>query len=201
MNILIINTAFDYADYIVLTNEMRYVYKTDSNAKHSETSLKFIDNALNKCNISIKDLDVIAVNLGPGSFTGIRIGVALAKGFVSAIPRIKMIGFNSFEPLIERINGRGNIYIETGKSDYYYAHVDAGEINDMGCRIDVDEDEYFTILSGEPKSSYKEDELINLVQNKINQNQYCEANELEPLYIKLSQAEQDLLNNKIKRSC
>lgn len=191
MNILIINTAFDYADYIVLANDSHFAYKTDSNAKHSETSLLFVDNALTKSGITIRDIDVIAVNLGPGSFTGIRIGVALVKGFASALSNIKLIGFNSFEPLIERVKGNGNIYIETGKGDYYFANARQGKINEIECKLDIDEEEKFVILNN--NSTYKEEELINIVLDKINRNEFCNINQLEPLYLKLSQAEQDLL--------
>lgn len=49
---------------------------------HSETLVPMIDEILNKNNYSINDIDAFAVNNGPGSFTGIRIGVAVVKGLV-----------------------------------------------------------------------------------------------------------------------
>lgn len=47
---------------------------------HSETLLPMIDELLNRNNCEICDINLIAVNNGPGSFTGVRIGVAVAKG-------------------------------------------------------------------------------------------------------------------------
>lgn len=47
---------------------------------HSVTLLPLVKNALELGELNINDIDAIAVNSGPGSFTGVRIGVALAKG-------------------------------------------------------------------------------------------------------------------------
>lgn len=47
---------------------------------HSQTLLPLVDKILKKNNLSIADIDAFAVNNGPGSFTGVRIGVALVKG-------------------------------------------------------------------------------------------------------------------------
>ncbi|MGM9639819.1 MAG: tRNA (adenosine(37)-N6)-threonylcarbamoyltransferase complex dimerization subunit type 1 TsaB [Faecousia sp.] len=48
---------------------------------HSQTILSMAQNLLTTCGLTPKDVDVVAVAGGPGSFTGIRIGVAAAKGF------------------------------------------------------------------------------------------------------------------------
>ena len=48
---------------------------------HSQTILSMAQNLLTTCGMTPKDVDVVAVAGGPGSFTGIRIGVAAAKGF------------------------------------------------------------------------------------------------------------------------
>jgi len=52
--------------------------------KHSQTLLTLIDNLLNTCGLDISDVARIAVTQGPGSFTGLRIGVATAKGLAMA---------------------------------------------------------------------------------------------------------------------
>ncbi len=48
---------------------------------HSQTVLPMAENLLRSCNLTPQDLDAVAVAAGPGSFTGVRIGVAAAKGF------------------------------------------------------------------------------------------------------------------------
>lgn len=47
---------------------------------HSQTLLTLIDSCLKNCNLEITDIDYLAVSVGPGSFTGIRIGVSAVKG-------------------------------------------------------------------------------------------------------------------------
>ncbi|MBE6811653.1 MAG: tRNA (adenosine(37)-N6)-threonylcarbamoyltransferase complex dimerization subunit type 1 TsaB [Ruminococcaceae bacterium] len=51
---------------------------------HSQTLLPLARNALSAANLKVSDVDIFAVSYGPGSFTGIRIGVAAAKGMAFA---------------------------------------------------------------------------------------------------------------------
>lgn len=51
---------------------------------HSKTLLPMAEHVLSNCNMSVQDLDGFAVAVGPGSFTGIRIGVATIKGLAMA---------------------------------------------------------------------------------------------------------------------
>lgn len=51
---------------------------------HSKTLMPMIDNALSQADLKIDNIDAICVNSGPGSFTGIRIGVAAVKGLALA---------------------------------------------------------------------------------------------------------------------
>ena len=51
---------------------------------HSQKLMSIIDNILKKNDIKISDFDLIACGIGPGSFTGIRIGIATCKAFVDS---------------------------------------------------------------------------------------------------------------------
>ena len=51
---------------------------------HSVTLMPMAEGVLRECGVSLKEVDVIAVAAGPGSFTGLRIGVAAAKGLAWA---------------------------------------------------------------------------------------------------------------------
>lgn len=51
---------------------------------HSRTLMPMVDNALSQADMSLNDIDALCVNVGPGSFTGIRIGVAAVKGLAAA---------------------------------------------------------------------------------------------------------------------
>ena len=67
-----------------------------------------IENLLSSCNLSVSDLNYIAVSLGPGSFTGLRIGIAAAKTLsytlnipIIGIPTLKAIARNVVSPLYD----------------------------------------------------------------------------------------------------
>lgn len=55
---------------------------------HSETLMPMVENLLKMTNLTIREIDLLAVSYGPGSFTGVRIGVSTIKGlaFASDIP-------------------------------------------------------------------------------------------------------------------
>ena len=55
-------------------------YFQNTGLTHSRTLLKMVEDMLNNLEMTVRDLDAVAVAVGPGSFTGIRIGVAAAKG-------------------------------------------------------------------------------------------------------------------------
>ncbi len=60
----------------------------DDGLTHSQTLLPLIDRTLKEAGLTVGDLDVFAVTNGPGSFTGLRIGCALAKGLALGRPCI-----------------------------------------------------------------------------------------------------------------
>jgi len=66
--------------------------------QHAEELLPLIDKVLDDCKKTISDVDVVSVNTGPGSFTGLRIGLATAKGIchTSGIPLVGIEGWRIF---------------------------------------------------------------------------------------------------------
>ena len=68
-----------------------------SNYSHAEQLHVFIEEALQEASLSIKDIDAIAVSNGPGSYTGLRIGVSAAKGlcFSLDVPLISIATLES----------------------------------------------------------------------------------------------------------
>lgn len=71
---------------------------------HSQTLLPIIKNMMNLADKSLADIDYIAVTVGPGSFTGIRIGLATAKGIAHGSD-IPLIGISSLEALCYNVSG------------------------------------------------------------------------------------------------
>lgn len=65
---------------------------------HAERLMAFIDEALSGAGKPLEDIDRIAVTIGPGSFTGIRVGVAAARGLALALGR-PAVGISTLEVL------------------------------------------------------------------------------------------------------
>jgi len=80
--------------------------KDSSSYSHSQKLHSFISELMEKNNISFKDLDAIAVGIGPGSYTGLRIGLSAAKGICFALD-IPLISVSSLENLIAKIDFNG----------------------------------------------------------------------------------------------
>ncbi len=64
------------------------IFKTNSKKEKSQKLLPFIDEVLKKKKLTLKDLTEIKVDTGPGSFTGLKVGVSVAQalGFCLGIP-------------------------------------------------------------------------------------------------------------------
>ncbi|HNX29829.1 MAG TPA: tRNA (adenosine(37)-N6)-threonylcarbamoyltransferase complex dimerization subunit type 1 TsaB [Syntrophomonadaceae bacterium] len=71
-------------------------YSNNFKQVHSENFMPLIDKCLQDYGCSLKDLDAIAVTVGPGSFTGIRIGMAAVKG-LSLGSGVPIIGISTLE--------------------------------------------------------------------------------------------------------
>ena len=98
MNTLIINTANDEL-YIALKIENKVFSKSiSSTLKHNELMLTKIDEILKEANVKIQDIDELGVVVGPGSFTGVRVGIATIKAFRDAL-NIKARGINNLKLL------------------------------------------------------------------------------------------------------
>ena len=86
MNILAVDTAGKSAAVAVLSDDtLLYETQCNNGLTHSETLLPMIDTALRACGLTVADLDLLGATNGPGSFTGLRIGLSVIKGL--ALPR------------------------------------------------------------------------------------------------------------------
>ena len=73
-------------------------FYTNTGLTHSQTLMPMIESLLKYSNTSLDDIDLIAVNKGPGSFTGVRIGVAAAKGLAD-VREIPVYGASTLESM------------------------------------------------------------------------------------------------------
>ena len=111
MNILALETssqhcsvALQYGSAHSIENTMNVVSRVDATAlSHSRSLLSLIDDVLKEANLSLAELDAITVARGPGSFTGLRIGIAVAQGLafgnqlpVLPISSLAAVAYNAF---------------------------------------------------------------------------------------------------------
>ncbi len=105
MLILAIDSATPVAGVALLTEE-KLLKEEFSNYKktHSETLMVMIDRVLKECECSLDEITAIALSVGPGSFTGLRIGMATVKGLCMA-KNIPLVAIPTLDAMAHNIVG------------------------------------------------------------------------------------------------
>ena len=98
MKILAIDTTTKKAGVALKDDNNIFFKQIDNEITHSEKLLPLLDEVLNENNTSLKDIDLFAITLGPGSFTGVRIGIASIKA-IAKVTNKKIFGTTSLELL------------------------------------------------------------------------------------------------------
>ncbi len=114
---------------------------------HSERILPIIDYILNFANLSLSEIDLFVCGIGPGSFTGIRIGLAIAKGFSFSLKK-PLVGISSLDALAyEFYNEKEYISIIEGRNKEYFYAIYKWDKNDL---VKIS-DYHVTSIKGLPK--------------------------------------------------
>lgn len=166
MKILGIDTSTSVAA-VALMDENKLIGEMTLNDKktHSQKLMVLIDNLLTLSETKLSDLDAIAVAVGPGSFTGLRIGITTAKALAHPL-NIKVIEVSSLEALANNMmtsylvcpmmDARRNTVFTGLYSDEVLIADDQLEITDILSRISTFEQE--TIFLGD--GAVKHQDLI-----------------------------------------
>ena len=130
MKILAIETCFSSSS-LCLFCDGNFFEKIDHHKNNQATSLPiFTQDLIIKNNIKIKELDAVIVNHGPGSFTGIRIGIAFALGLVTPF-KIPLYGVSSLENFVLD-DFKTTIAIKAIGENYYVQQFEGGyEVDDV----------------------------------------------------------------------
>lgn len=121
MNILSITTSSPICGVAILKDgKLEKEINLNNGLTHSETLMPTIKQILNQTNMNLTDIDLVACDIGPGSFTGIRIGISTVKAFRDSL-NVKTIGINSLEGLCYNIKKDGVIcsLIDAKKENVY----------------------------------------------------------------------------------
>lgn len=185
-NILAVDTTTTALN-VVLIKDGNVFCKSEEFGKsgHSANLLPCIDDVLKSNGVDINDIDMVACVVGPGSFTGIRIGVSAltAIAFANAAKRIavtsfELIAYNRTKVLAGVDAGHGNVYLADCENGNVLSakFVEAQEAKDLQNVV------------YEPMTS-RCDALANVVKNKAECGEYVSV--IEPYYMRKSQAERE----------
>lgn len=125
MNILAMDTSTIVSSVAIASEEKLLAELTiETKMTHSETLVPHIAQALDMAGLERSDLDAVAVTIGPGSFTGLRIGLATAKGIsyslglpIVGVPTLEALAYKCPVPGVHIIP-----LIDAQKGNAYAAH-------------------------------------------------------------------------------
>ena len=108
--ILCIETATTNCSVALSVNGSVIAFREDSSKgySHAEKLHVFIAEVLQEAAIEKSEIQAIAVSKGPGSYTGLRIGVSAAKGLCYALD-IPLISVETLRVLVQQVSGKGTI--------------------------------------------------------------------------------------------
>lgn len=184
----------------------------DSNKfSHAEKLHLFIEKALNIANVNKKDLEAVAVSKGPGSYTGLRIGVSAAKGLAYSldIPLISVSTLHSLalkakknDFIVPMIDARRmEVYTQTFNSEFMAQNIIEAKVLDQNSFSDLTDNGAKVSFIGNGvekfKAIYKSSnqsefipanpsarEMLTIANNKNKQQLYEDVAYFEPFYLK-----------------
>lgn len=210
MKILSIDTSSKNALVAITENEERIVELNNEEEKtHSQKLMPMIDQAFQKSNLSLNDIGLIVCCLGPGSFTGVRIGIATAKAFADS-KGIPVVGVNSLEVLAYSLETEGKIcaIIDAGHENAYVGYYEIEKDENDKLKILQEELTFLNLTDKKLKEIQKQYKVVNqqnvklgIAIAKIGYTKYKNGKSgnssiLSPVYLRKSQAELTLEEKK-----
>lgn len=221
MKILSIDTASNICTVTILEDKtcVKELIVNDTR-NHSEKIMPLIEQIFNDTNLTLQDIDLIVCDKGPGSFTGIRIGVGTVLAFKDSL-NMQCVGISSLEALAYNVNTEGYIcsLIDAKNSNVYFGlfKLENGEYTQVDNLEFRNIDEVINILKQytSPISFVGDGAIINqeILKSNFSNCTFCSKNELSsyslgiagyntykkgistsvmPLYLRKSQAERAL---------
>ena len=213
MNYLAIDTC-GQAIEILLYRDGKTVYRRDEQGRRaSECLLTMIDQTLEEENLTLGEIDYFACVTGPGSFTGIRIGLNTIKSFayvnkkpVLAVNSLERLAYNNTDESVESI-----VSVSYAYADFCYVAVyspDGTVLLEPKCMLIADAQKLVSLVD-EPSvvfadekmseifSASKTDNVLSLtrvIEKMIAKNEGVSYAYAEPFYLVKSQAERELEN-------
>lgn len=202
MKNLILDCSCGMSVYVV--NEGEVYSKIDvTQNKHSDEILVVVDKLLKDAGLVINQIDNICVCIGPGSFTGIRVAVSLAKGLAIGV-NARVFVLSNFD-IFEVENNENYFLVLDGFSNFVYVRKCEDGIIQDDC-LDIDNFRNITIKKNFPifvttektqnllkkveiQSIFAKNNIISAFNSKISREELIELNQINPIYLRASQAE------------
>lgn len=186
--------------------------ESDADQSHGQIIIKRISDLMSSAGIKQNEIDAIVVSIGPGSFTGLRIGLAAAKGMALAL-NIPITSVSSFEIAKTRLADRADsisAVTPLTKDQFFVASmaetvfdsttikvVSTNELLDLGQKTKLiglgsdlnDHLDDKSMIEEPGEIVFNAADLLVIGQIKLNQNMLADLVNLEPLYLQKSQAE------------
>lgn len=202
MKSLILDCSCGMSVYLVIDeNVFSKVDRTQN--KHTDEILKTIDELFSDAKIDVKQIDNICVCVGPGSFTGVRVAISIAKGLAIGTGA-KVFTLTNFD--VYDVKNDKNFYlILDGFSNFVYSRKCENGIVMDEC-VDFDElvldikNKQFNVYvqtektqnrfkKSEIQSNFANLDIISAFNKKIQSNKFVKLNQIYPVYLRASQAE------------
>ncbi|PKG40039.1 tRNA (adenosine(37)-N6)-threonylcarbamoyltransferase complex dimerization subunit type 1 TsaB [Psychromonas sp. Urea-02u-13] len=130
LNILCVDTSTEACSVAILKQDGSEKVIFDSfmfaPREHTTKILPTVESVLAEANLSVNDLDIVAYGRGPGSFTGVRIGISIAQGLAFGIEK-PMVGVSTLQAMAQqayKTNDVSNVYaaIDARMGEVYFGH-------------------------------------------------------------------------------
>lgn len=186
MKILYIDTTTpDLVVAVIENNKIYNVTQPAVGTHHSEMLCDKVAEVMRLANITFGELDAYACAIGPGSFTGIRIGISTVKGYCTAV-ELPYISVNCLHAIAtsKQCGARGSAVIDAGNG-YYFADYANGIFPTL-----IPYDDERAVFAGRAESAIGYfDGAVEIVRDKFTKGNF--DSDLVPLYIRRSQAEEN----------
>ena len=174
MKILAIDTTNKKATVALNLDNKIIVKEVDNEITHSEKLLPLLDEVLNDSNTKLKDIDLFAITLGPGSFTGVRIGIATIKA-IAKVTNKKIFGTTSLNLLaidgIKKANFKPKYVLSLMDARNSRVYYDLYKYeNDNLMSLDFSGNDYIDSVLENVKEKNLSDLLITIDNNTSNLN-------------------------------
>lgn len=199
---LILDCSCGMSVYVVTENKIFSKIDSTQN-KHSDEILLVVDELLKQAKLTTSDLTNICVCVGPGSFTGVRVAISLAKGLAIGA-NLKVFTLSNFD-IFDLPNQTNACFVLEGFSCFVYARFFDGDIVKDEC---IDLSQLKNLLSEQSREVFVSTEkmkhvldvngigstivgcnIVDAFSKAIKESRDVKLNQIFPVYLRASQAE------------